>query len=197
MSDPVRYTIGGAPTQTLRGTEKSKSEWVIAWHRWFFGIEAKDNPSYGPYDYSGRSIYYNQGRYPPEYADTKGKVYFLAGAAGTTFTTRSIIPYDSWQCIVVPVYTMSASADEFPSLSPADLKNLVEKDVQGATEPNFGELKAELDGRGLPRNEIEQIIIYEPFTVGLPDENILNVDVPYTKMITNGYWMFLDPEQID
>lgn len=185
-----KYAIPGEPNQNLRGTGKPKVDWVKAWHHWFFGIDAKDNPSYGPSDYGDRTIDYNQGRYPPQFASADGKVYFLAGAAGTAFTTRSIIPADTWQSILVPVYTMSACHEEFPSLNDVELKQLVTDDVNGATTR-----KATLDGDDIT-SEIQQIEIFESFPVPLPDENILNLDVTLPNMITKGYWLFLDPEQV-
>jgi hypothetical protein len=175
---------------TVGDTNKNKTEWVQVWHHWFFGIESKDNPSYGPSDYGNRSIDYNQGRIPADWPPQTGrKVYFLAGAAGTQFTTRSIIPAGGWQCIIVPVYIMTASRDEFPSVE--DLPKFVKNDVDGTKTR-----KATLDGQSIPDDRIERIQIYEPFTVGLPDENILDLDTPSTDMISDGYWIFLDPKQI-
>ena len=128
----------------------------------------------------------------------RAKSIFLQEAAGTKFTTRSIIPYDTWQCILVPVYIMSACPEEFPSLDkPGLLQDLVDKDVAGVNLDDQKSIHVTLDEVDIPKSEIEQIKIYDPpFPVPLPDENILNLDMPFTKMITNGYWVFLDPDKI-
>ncbi|MGB7953356.1 MAG: hypothetical protein WCF23_05195 [Candidatus Nitrosopolaris sp.] len=196
-SNSKGYTVEGNEGGLLPGTGKARSDWVIAWFTWFFGIDAKDNPSYVQSNYGDRSIDYNQGRYPPQFADEKGKVYFLAGAAGTKFTTRSIIPYDTWQCILVPVYIMSACPEEFPSLDAHGLRELVDKDVAGVNLDDQKSIHVTLDEVDIPKSKIEQIKIYDPFDVPLPDENILNLDMSSTKMITNGYWVFLDPDRIE
>jgi hypothetical protein len=172
-----------------------KTDWIKAWHQWFFSIEEKNHPSYSVSDYSVRSNDYNQGRIPSGDnwpSDAKNKVWFLAGIQGTSSKTRSIIPSGSWECILVPVYVMSASEDEFPKLSMDQLKDLVKKDVDGVNkEPNL--FVATLDGSISLSNDIERMPIYEPFKIhNIPQENILGLDVDSTTMISDGYWIYLD-----
>jgi hypothetical protein len=194
-SSSIGYTVPGPPDKLLQGTGKPKNDWVIAWHAWFLGIGTNDNPSYGVPGYGDRSVDYNQGRYPPQFQDEKGKVYFLAGAAGTKFTTRSIIPYDTWQCILVPVYLMSGSLKEFPGLDELGLQKLVDDDFAGAKLGDKDSINATIDGQDLT-GSIEQVKIYTPFSVSLPDDNILRIGDLSIEMITNGYWLFLDPESL-
>jgi hypothetical protein len=182
-------TLKGGPNESLSDSGVTKVQWVQAWNQWFFGIEPDQHPSFGAGDYAQRKIDYNQGRYPTGFPEiAQGKVYFFAGAMGTGFVTRSVIPAGSWKCILVPVYNRSASHDEFPSVD--DLKSFVTEDVEAASK------EASLDGKKIPEEKIERVSALEDFTIYLPEENILDLDKHSTEMICDGWWLFLNPIEL-
>jgi hypothetical protein len=182
------YTVLGEGNVGTTGVQKR--DWVRAWCNWYFGIEEGKHPSYSNDSNVGTNDHdNNQGRTPHGFPlGAEGKVWFLAPAHVTTNITRSIIR-GGWESILVPVYFMGASEDEFPSLSLDALSRLVKEDVDGFDKNSC---VATLDRSNLQKN-MERISITDSFfDVPLPDENILALDTNATKTICDGYWLFLD-----
>jgi hypothetical protein len=189
-----------------------RSDWIVPWWNWFYSIEEKDHPSYTS-NYGVRSNDYNQGRLPYIWSDDKkgiwsddkkGKVWFLAGAYGTTSSVRSIIPVGDWEAIVAPAYVMGASKQEFPSLSDAQIQKLVEDDVNGVKPKGKNtdgtpHLQATFDGKdytsGLERIKWDVCNWFK--VTNIPQENILGLDdVDSIDMVSDGIWMFLNMSNI-
>ncbi len=167
---------------------KSFADWITVWWDWLFSIPEQESPLYSS-EYTIRSTDYNQGRVPVGWPNTaKDRVWFLCGAyqIQTSVEARTIIPYGQYP-ILGSVYNMGASAEEFPSLTQQQLKDLVTRDVDGVFEK-----KVILDGEDL--GKAVQRVQTDWFNVtNIPDDNILALDVDSIKMISDGHWFFLKP----
>lgn len=188
-----RYAIRG---MNLGG--QPRQDWTKAWWQWFYSIEEKNHPAFASADYNTRNNDYNQGRVPFDWPeDAKNKVWFLAGAYGSEIKSRSIIPAGQWEGIFAPAYNMGASVEEFPSMSKDQILDLVRDDVDGVgTDINDaiqkGNLEATLDGEDYTAN-LERIKTYDWFKVNLVQENVLDLDVDSLSMISDGYWICVNP----
>lgn len=121
------------------------------------------------------------------------RVWFLTGGYQSAITTRSFIPPGNFY-ILAPLYSVSASQAEYPSLDSIDkLNKYCEHDMANF---DINSSVATLDGISLSSNQVK---IQQPFSVDLPRENIIGLSFPKRQskktinIVSIGYWIWLKP----
>jgi hypothetical protein len=121
------------------------------------------------------------------------RVWFLTGGYQSTITTRSFITPGNFY-ILAPLYSVSASQAEYPSLDSTDkLNEYCEHDMANF---DINNSVATLDGNRLTSNQIK---IQQPFSLDLPRENIIGLSIPKRQskktisIVSIGYWIWLKP----
>jgi hypothetical protein len=174
--------------------DDEKKYWIKNWWNWYFSIEEYNHPSYA---YGFRKNDVLQGRRPHEIwpgpsPPPEADVWFLAGSYGIAGETRTIMPAGFRKILASP-YNMSGSHEEFPSLTDREIQRLVEDDVDKITDK-----LATLDGHDITHSlERKKWDFTGWFPVShIPEENILGLDVEGINMMSDGWWLFLDENDL-
>jgi hypothetical protein len=168
--------------------------WIKNWWNWYYSIEEEYHPSYV---YGRRENDVHQGRTPHGIWDAgtpppEPKVWFLAGHYGSEEETRTIMK-EGFTKILAPAYNMGGSKEEFPSLDPDEIQEIVERDVDNVTDK-----LAELDGDDITADlKRKKWDFTNWFPVShLPEENVLALDVENISMISDGWWLLLEEDEL-
>jgi hypothetical protein len=151
---------------------RTYAEWTARWWQWVLSIPKTNNPLI---DENGRNCANNQ----------SGPVSFLAGTLKGPAERSCTIPAD--KAILFPVINFEASVAEGDGTTDEELAAHAEFEMDQITN-----MHAMISGINI--NELKQYRIQSPpFNVTLPIENVLGLPAQTTKMISDGYWLFLKP----
>jgi hypothetical protein len=151
---------------------RTYAEWTAKWWQWVLSIAKTENPLV---DYTGRNCANNQ----------SGPVWFLAGTLKGPAERSCIIPAD--KAILFPVINVEASVAEGDGTTDEELAARAKFEMDQITD-----MRAMISGTNV--NELKQYRIQSPsFNVTLPTDNVLALPAQMTKMISEGYWLFLKP----
>jgi hypothetical protein len=151
---------------------RTYAEWTIKWWQWILSIAKTENPLV---DENGESCAINQ----------NGPVWFLAGTLKGPAERSCAIPAD--KAILFPVINFEASVAEGDGTKDEELAVRAKFEMDQITN-----IRAMLSGTNV--NELKQYRIQSPpFNVTLPSDNVLGLPAQTTKMISEGYWLFLKP----
>jgi hypothetical protein len=149
---------------------RTYAEWTAKWWQWVLSIAKTENPLV---DYTGRNCANNQ----------SGPVWFLAGTLKGPAERSCIIPAD--KAILFPVINVEASVAEGDGTTDEELAARAKFEMDQITD-----MRAMISGTNV--NELKQYRIQSPsFNVTLPTDNVLALPAQMTKMISEGYWLFL------
>jgi hypothetical protein len=150
------------------------SELTARWWQWVLSIPRNDNPLI---DDSGKNSANNQ----------SGPVWFLAGTFEGPAERSCTIPAD--KAILFPVINFEASVAEGDGTTEEELATRVKFEMDQITD-----IRAMINGTKL--DNLKQYRIRSPlFSVTLPADNVLGLAAQTTKMMSEGYWLFLKPLQ--
>jgi hypothetical protein len=164
--------------------DKRYEDWTRAWWHWVLQININDSPAIGNDD-TGRRTSRDQGEYPDDFdrRTCRNKVWFLAGTTGGSAVRRSIVP--SGRSILCPIYNCEACDLEFPETSEEDLFEIATSDIR-----QVNVRSADIDGFPLIG---EQVQINAAFDLELQNDNILGVSPGQTRIVSDGFWIFIYP----
>ena len=152
--------------------DKSYSGWTAKWWQWVLAIPKSENPLI---DDTGKNSAKNQ----------MGPVWFLAGTLKGPAERSCTIPAD--KAILFPVINFEASVAEGDGTTEEELQARVKFEMDQITD-----MRVRISGTNI--DELKQYRIQSPlFTVTLPADNVLGLPAQTTKMISEGYWLFLKP----
>ena len=153
------------------------SQWIVEWWRWLLSIPKESNPAF---DMSGSHVSEKQ---------VNPNVWFLTGTFGGSVVRRCKIPLG--KAILIPVINYECSfAEEQRVTTESELKLKCEKEIDDIKNLYFG--IDELFLRDLSAYRTRSPL----FDVDLGKNNILGVPECTTKMISDGYWIFVKPLRI-
>jgi hypothetical protein len=153
---------------------RTYAEWTARWWQWVLSISKTENPLV---DQNGKNGANNQ----------SGPVWFLAGTLKGPAERSCAIPAD--RAILFPIINVEASIAEGDGSTEEELAARVKFEMDQITD-----MRAMLNGTDL--DELKQYRIQSPlFNVTLPADNILGLPAQTTKMMSEGYWLFLKPLQ--
>ena len=151
---------------------RTYGEWTARWWQWVLSIARNENPVV---DENGSNCANNQ----------SGPVWFLTGTLKGHAERSCIIPAD--KAILFPVINVEASVAEGDGTTDEELAARTKFEMDQITD-----MRAMISGTNV--NELKQYRIQSPpFNVTLPADNVLGVPAQTTKMISEGYWLFLHP----
>ncbi|HJU84890.1 MAG TPA: hypothetical protein VJ551_00210 [Nitrososphaeraceae archaeon] len=151
---------------------RTYAEWTAKWWQWALSIPKTENPLV---DENGESCAINQ----------NGPVWFLAGTLKGPAERSCTIPVD--RAILFPVINFEASVAEGDGTKDEELVARAKFEMDQITN-----IRAMICGTSV--NELKQYRIQSPpFNVTLPADNVLGLPAQTTKMISEGYWLFLKP----
>lgn len=151
---------------------RTYAEWTARWWQWVLSIAKTENPLV---DQNGKNCASNQ----------SGAVWFLAGALKGSAERSCTIPTD--KAILFPVINVEASVAEGDGSTEEELSARVKFEMDQITD-----MQAMIGGTNL--DESKQYRIQSPlFNVTLPADNVLGLPAQTTKMMSEGYWLFLKP----
>ena len=153
---------------------RTYAEWTAKWWQWVLSIAKTENPLV---DYTGENCANNQ----------SGPVWFLAGTLKSSAERSCIIPGD--KAILFPVINVEASVAEGDGTTDEELAARTEFEMDQITD-----IRAMISGTnvsGLKQYRIQS----PPFNVTLPADNVLGLPAQTTKMMSEGYWLFLKPPE--
>jgi hypothetical protein len=151
---------------------RTYAEWTARWWQWVLSIAKTENPLV---DQNGKNCVNNQ----------SGPVWFLAGALKGSAERSCTIPAD--KAILFPVINVEASVAEGDGSTEEELSARVKFEMDQITD-----MQAMISGTNL--DELKQYRIQSPlFNVTLPADNVLGLPAQTTKMMSEGYWLFLKP----
>jgi hypothetical protein len=149
-------------------------EWTARWWQWVLSIPRNNNPLI---DDSGKNSANNQ----------SGPVWFLAGTLEGQAERSCTIPAD--KAILFPVINFEASVAEGHGTTEKELATRAKFEMDQITD-----IRAMINGTKL--DNLKQYRIRSPlFSVTLPTDNVLELAAQTTKMMSEGYWLFLKPLQ--
>jgi hypothetical protein len=154
------------------------SQWTIKWWRWLLSIPKDKNPAI---DISGTNLSDSQ---------SDPNVWFLAGTLGGTAMRSCKIPFG--KAIVMPVINYRYSFSDTPGINTEKGLTLkCKKEIDDIKNLSF-----QIDDMFV--NDLSSYRISTPlFDVHLGENNIeknILCDNPFdTKMVSDGYWIFLKP----
>jgi hypothetical protein len=152
--------------------ERTYAEWTARWWQWVLSLAKTENPLV---DDTGKNCANNQ----------SGPVWFLAGTLKGPAERSCIIPAD--KAILFPVINVEASVAEGDGTTDEELAARAKFEMDQITD-----MRAMISGTNV--NELKQYRIQSPsFNVTLPTDNVLALPAQMTKMISEGYWLFLKP----
>jgi hypothetical protein len=150
--------------------ERTYAEWTARWWQWVLSLAKTENPLV---DDTGKNCANNQ----------SGPVWFLAGTLKGPAERSCIIPAD--KAILFPVINVEASVAEGDGTTDEELAARAKFEMDQITD-----MRAMISGTNV--NELKQYRIQSPsFNVTLPTDNVLALPAQMTKMISEGYWLFL------
>ena len=151
---------------------RTYAEWTARWWQWVLSIAKTENPLV---DENGKNCANNQ----------SGPVWFLAGTLKGPAERSCTIPAD--KAILFPVINVEASVAEGDGTTDEELAARAKFEMDQITD-----MRAMISGTNV--NEVKQYRIQSPsFNVTLPTDNVLGLPAQTTKMISEGYWLFLKP----
>jgi hypothetical protein len=151
---------------------RTYAEWTARWWQWVLSIAKTDNPLV---DQNGKNCVNNQ----------SGPVWFLAGALKGSAERSCTIPAD--KAILFPIINVEASVAEGDGSTEEELSAGVKFEMDQITD-----MRAVISGTNL--DELKQYRIQSPlFNATLPADNVLGLSAQSTKMMSEGYWLFLKP----
>jgi hypothetical protein len=147
-------------------------EWTARWWQWVLSIATADNPLV---DENGKNSANNQ----------SGPLWFLAGALKGHAERTCAIPAD--KAILFPIINVEASTAEGDGTTEEALRARVKFEMDQITD-----MRATISGTVV--EELRQYRIQSPlFTMTLPSDNVLGLPAQTTKMMSEGYWVFIKP----
>jgi hypothetical protein len=171
-TDKVSYNGLELFAPNSRPFGRTYAEWTAEWWQWVLSIERTENPLI---DDTGRNCANNQ----------SGPVWFLAGTLKGPAVRSCAIPAD--KAILFPVINVEASVAEGDGTTEEELAACVKFEMDQITD-----MRAMISGTNV--NEVKQYRIKSPsFNVTLPADNVLGLPAQTTKMMSEGYWLFLKP----
>jgi hypothetical protein len=148
------------------------AEWTAKWWQWVLAIPKSESPLT---DDSGKNSARNQ----------MGPVWFLAGTLKGPAERSCTIPAD--KAILFPVINFEASVAEGDGTTEEELAGRAKFEMDQITD-----MRVRISGTNI--EELRQYRIHSPlFTVTFPPDNVLGLPAQSTKMISEGYWLFLKP----
>jgi hypothetical protein len=148
------------------------AEWTAKWWEWVLSIAKTENPVV---DDTGKNCANNQ----------SGPVWFLAGTLKGPAERSCAIPAD--KAVLFPVINVEASVAEGDGTTEEALAARVKFEMDQITD-----MDVMINGTDV--NELKQYRIQSPpFNVTLCPDNVLGLPAQTTKMISEGYWLFLKP----
>jgi hypothetical protein len=168
----VSYNDLGLFAVNARPFGRTYAEWTAKWWQWVLSIAKTENPLI---DETGKNCANNQ----------SGPVWFLAGTLKGPAERSCIIPAD--KAILFPVINVEASVAEGDGTTDEDLAARAKFEMDQITD-----MRAMISGTNV--SELKQYRIQSPsFNAALPTDNVLGLPAQTTKMISEGYWLFLKP----
>jgi hypothetical protein len=155
----------------------SYPEWTIRWWRWLLSLPKEKNPAL---DLSG--VYSAHGQKDPH-------AWFLAGTFGGVSERKCTIP--KGKAILIPIINYECSFADEPSMTAdTQLESKCKSEIDDIKELFFG-----IDE--LLLRDVSSYRIRSPlFSIDLQEDNVLGVNPGRTKMISDGFWIFLKPLSI-
>jgi hypothetical protein len=151
---------------------RTYAEWTARWWQWVLSIAKTENPLV---DENGKSCAINQ----------NGPIWFLAGTLKGPAERSCAIPAD--KAILFPVINFEASVAEGDGTKDEELAARAKFEMDQITN-----IRAMISGTNV--NELKQYRIQSPpFNVTLDEDNVLGLPAQTTKMMSEGYWLFLKP----
>ena len=151
---------------------RTYAEWTARWWQWVLSMAKTTNPLV---DDNGKNCANNQ----------TGPVWFLAGTLKGPAERSCTIPAD--KAILLPVINVEASAAEGDGTVEEELAACVKFEMDQITD-----MRAMISGTDI--NELKQYRVQSPlFDVTLPADNVLGLPAQTTKMMSEGYWLFVKP----
>jgi hypothetical protein len=170
--DKLSYNNLELFTPDSRPFGRTYADWTASWWQWVLSIPKIDNPLL---DQNGKNCANNQ----------SGPVWFLAGTLQGQAERSCTIPAD--KAILFPVINYEASVAEGDGTTDEELTARVRYEMDEITN-----MRAMVSGTNV--NELRQYRIQSPpFNVTLPTDNVLGLPAQTTKMMSEGYWLFLKP----
>jgi hypothetical protein len=150
------------------------AEWVVKWWRWLLSISKEKNPAL---DMSGMRV-------PEKQEDPN--VWFLAGTFGGSIARKCKIP--SGKAILLPIINYECSFADEPSITTEiELETKCKREIDDIKNLSFA-----IDQLSL--TDLSPYRIRSPlFDVDLAENNILEINQINTKMISDGFWIFVKP----
>lgn len=150
-------------------------EWTAKWWQWLLSIPQDSSPAV---DETGEHCGTNQ----------NGPVWFLAGTTGGSAERTCIVP--SGKAILFPVINSMCDYASYPTVrTESELLACARADNDQAIN-----LQASVDGTNL--KSLEEYRIESPLSnITFPENNIFGVVSGSTEMISDGFWVFLEPLQ--
>ncbi len=149
------------------------SNWTGEWWQWWLSNTEADNPAADP---TGANCAKNQ----------NGSVWMLAGTVGGSAERTCTIPAD--KAILFPIIGSECSYAEYPNVrSDSELEVCAQADNNA-----IAHLEATVDGTSL--QQLEKYRVLSPiFNMVIQDDNPLGAPSGPTKMVSDGYYVFLEP----
>ena len=149
---------------------RTYAEWTARWWQWVLSIAKTENPLV---DDTGENCANNQ----------SGPVWFLAGTLKGHAERTCTIPAN--KAILFPVINFESSVAEGDGSTDEELAARAKSEMDQITN-----MQAMISGTNV--NELKQYRIQSPpFNVTLPTDNVLGLPAQNTKMMSEGYWLFL------
>lgn len=148
-------------------------EWTAKWWQWLLSIPQDSSPAV---DETGENCATNQ----------NGPVWFLAGTTGGSAERTCVVP--AGVAILFPVINSMCDYASYPTVkTETDLLACARADNDQAIN-----LQASIDGTSL--QNLEKYRIQSPLSnITYPENNIFGASSGSTKMISDGFWVFLEP----
>lgn len=157
-------------TPESRPFGRTYAEWTAKWWQWVLSISKAENPLV---DQNGKNCSNNQ----------NGSVWFLAGSLKGSAERSCTIPAD--KAILFPIINVEASVAEGDGSTEEELSAVVRFEMD-----QIADMRAMINGTNV--DELKQFRIQSPlFNVTLPQDNVLRLPAQTTKMMSEGYWLFV------
>jgi hypothetical protein len=154
------------------------NEWTARWWRWVFSIPIDKNPLV---DKVGGDCAESQ----------RGPVWFLAGTTGETHSAIRRCSIPSGKSILFPIIVSLFSFAEVRSIkTDEELISCTAKDMD-----EYSLLEASIDGQRL-KNLDQYRVRFGPFDINIVSNNIWNVHPGFTRAVSDGFWIFLEPMNV-
>lgn len=152
---------------------KPYSNWTGEWWQWWLSNTAADNPAADP---TGANCAKNQ----------NGSVWMLAGTMGGSAERNCTIP--AGKSILFPIIGSECSYAEYPNVrSDSELEVCAQADNNAVAH-----LEATVDGKAL--QQLEKYRVSSPISnMIIQNDNPLGAPPGPTKMVSDGYYVFLEP----